>query len=79
MDVVRFNSLGLRRTAAYRLVMCTEKIWLYPYDLDGEYRRSFDIEEPPADFLEWNDKIFRKSIECDNEYIQVSYVSTTEQ
>ena len=49
------------------------------YDLDDEYIGSSDIEDPPPDFLEWNGRMFRKSMECDNEYIQVSYVSTTEQ
>ena len=49
------------------------------YDLDDEYIGSSDVEGPPPDFLEWNNRMFRKSMECDNEYIQVSYVSMTEQ
>ncbi len=49
------------------------------YDLDDEYIGSSDIDDPPPDFLEWNGRIFRKSMEADDEYIQVSYVSTTEQ
>ncbi len=47
--------------------------------LDDEYIGSSDIEDPPPDFLEWNGRMFRKSMECDDEYIQVSYVSMTEQ
>ena len=49
------------------------------YDLDDEYIGSSDIEDSPPDFLEWNGRMFRKSMECDNEYIQVSYVSMTKQ
>ena len=49
------------------------------YDLDDEYIGSSDIQDPPPDFLEWNGRMFRKSMKCDDEYIQVSYVSTTEQ
>ena len=49
------------------------------YDLDDEYIGSSDIEDPPPDFPEWNARMFRKSMECDNEYIKISYVSTTEQ
>ena len=33
------------------------------YDLDDEYIGSSDIEDPPPDFLEWNDRMFRKSME----------------
>ena len=55
------------------------KIEVHVYDLDDEYIRSSDIENPPPDFLEWNDRLFRKSMEADDEYIQVSYVSTTDQ
>ena len=32
---------------------------------------------PPTDFLEWNGRTFRKSMETDDEYIQVSYVCTS--
>ena len=49
------------------------------YDLDDEYIWSSEIEDPPPDFLEWNGRMFRKSMEADNEYIRVSYVSTTDQ
>ena len=52
---------------------------LHLYDLDDEYICSSDTDDPPPDFLEWNGRMFRKSMECDNEHIQVSYVSTTEQ
>ena len=52
---------------------------IHLYDLQDEYIGSSDIEGPPPDFLEWNGKMFRKSMEAGNEYIQVSYVSTTEQ
>ena len=45
------------------------------YGLDDEYIGSSDIEVPQPDFLDWNGRMFRKSMECDNEYIQVSYVS----
>ena len=45
--------------------------------LDDEYIASSDIEDPPPDFLEWNGRTFRKSMECDNEYIQVSYASAS--
>ena len=48
------------------------------YDLDDEYIVSSDTEDPPPDFLKWNGRMFRKSMECENEYIQVSYVYTTE-
>ena len=47
--------------------------------LDDEYIGSSDIEDPPPDILEWNGRMFRKSMECDNEYIQVSYICTIEQ
>ena len=49
------------------------------YDLDDEYIGSSDIEGPPPDFLEWNGRMFRKSMEAGNEYIQVSNVSATDQ
>ena len=49
------------------------------YDLDDEYIGSSAIDDPPPDFLEWNGRMFRKSMETDNEYIQVSYVSMTKQ
>ena len=48
------------------------------YDLDDEYIGSSDIEDPPPECLEWDDRMFRKSIEADNEYIQVSYASAIE-
>jgi len=49
------------------------------YVLDDEYIGSSEIEDPPPDFLEWNGRMFRKSMEFDDEYIQVSYVSATDQ
>ena len=52
---------------------------IHRYDLADEYIGSSEIEDPSPDFMEWNGRMFRKSMECDNEYIQVSYVSMTEQ
>ena len=52
---------------------------IHLYDLQDEYIGSSDIEGPPPEFLEWIDRMFRKSMECENEYIQVSYIATTEQ
>ena len=49
------------------------------YDVDGEYLGSSDIEDPPPNFREWNDNMYCKSMEADDEYIQVSYVSMTKQ
>ena len=33
------------------------------YGLDDEYIGSSDVEDPPPDFLEWNGRMFRKSME----------------
>ena len=33
------------------------------YDLDDEYIGSSAIDDPPPDFLEWNGRMFRKSME----------------
>jgi len=41
------------------------------YDLDDKYIGSSDVEDPPPDFLEWMGRFFRKSMEADNEYVQV--------
>ena len=49
------------------------------YDLDDEYIGYSDIEDSPPDFLEWNNRTFGKSMERNNEYIQVSIISMTEQ
>ena len=60
----------------------TEKVMrleVHLYGLDDEYLGSSDIEDPPPDFLEWNGRIFRKSMECDDEYIQAPYISLTVQ
>jgi len=40
---------------------------------------SSKIEGPLPDFLNWNGRMFRKSMVTDDEYIQLLYVSTTEQ
>lgn len=52
---------------------------IHLYGLDDKYVGSSDIEGPTPDFLEWNGRTFRKSMEADDEYIQASNVSTTEQ
>ena len=49
------------------------------YDSDDKYIGSSDIEDRPPDVLEWSGRMFRKSLETDDEYIQVSYISVTEQ
>ena len=49
------------------------------YDLEDEYIGTSETEDPPPDLLEWTDRNFRKRMDCDNAYIQVSYVSRTEQ
>jgi len=54
--------------------LTTERVMpmdVHLYDLDDEYICSSDIEDPPPDFLEWNGRMFRKSMECDDESIQV--------
>jgi len=48
------------------------------YDLGDKYIGPSDIEDPPSDFLKWNDRMFRKNMEPDNEYVQVSDVSMAE-
>jgi len=37
------------------------------YDLDDEYIGSSDVEDPTPKFLDWNGRIFRKTMEADNE------------
>ena len=38
-------------------------------DLEDEWIGFSAIGDPPPDFLEWNGRMFRKSMEANNEYI----------